>query len=121
MKQLEAVGRGSYGRTSTLIHTLARNALEHLTALGDARDDVRRAAERIAEFTEVRPEHERALVVVCRPRAPGGLPAVEVYSDRRVFVKLTFDDERLPWNWQQFKDSITYPEVFCLPQWIYEP
>lgn len=119
-KQLLAIKAGKYGQLTNMIHQLADSALKDGAALNDAQDDTRRVAERLLEFTTVRPEHERVLILLTRPLGEKGLPALEVYCDRRVKLKVAFEDDRLPMNWNNFKEEITYPEIICVPTWINE-
>lgn len=118
LNQLAAIRAGKYGSLTRLIHQLADHAQRESGAANDARDDARRLAERLQEFTEVRPEHERVLILLTRPLGETGLPALEVYRDRRAIVKIAFEDEKLPLIWQSLKDTMA-PETKVIPSWIY--
>ena len=106
-----------------MIHKLANAVLQEMVVDADVRDDLRRAQERINEETRVRPEHERVLVLLTRPLADGGSPAIEVYHDARVKVKIAFEGDRLPLNWQDFMEArpIQQTEIQVIPDWLRTP
>lgn len=118
LNQLTAIRAGRYGNLTKMIHQLAETALTESAAVNDARDSTRRLAERLQEYTNVRPEHERVLILLTRPLGETGLPALEVYRDRRAIVKVAFEDEKLPLIWQDLKDTMA-PETKVIPSWIY--
>jgi len=122
IKQITAMQAGKYGEATGLVHRLCSGLLRELSRNADCLDDARRAAERLHEITGVRPEHERVLVVVSPPLGLSGLPAIEVYSDPRVKLKLAFECDRLPTPWNKFKESVAVQqaETLCIPPWIWE-
>lgn len=120
IKQLTAIRAGNYGKMTGMVHRLAETALAAMAVDNDTRDDLRRAQERINEETRVRPEHERVLILLTKPLADGGFPAIEVYRDARVKVKVAFEDDRLPLNWESFMEStpVQQMEVQVIPDWL---
>lgn len=120
MKQIAAIRAGTYGKLTGMIHQLAETALRESAAVNDARDSARRLVERLQEYTNVRPEHERVLILLTRPLGETGLPALEVYKDRRAIVKVVFEDEKLPIMWNDLKDTMA-PETKVIPSWLYNP
>lgn len=123
VKQLTAILNSRFGTHTKMIHKLANAVLQEMVVDADVRDDLRRAQERINEETRVRPEHERVLVLLTRPLADGGSPAIEVYHDARVKVKIAFEGDRLPLNWQDFMEArpIQQTEIQVIPDWLRTP
>ncbi len=123
IKQLTAIRAGNYGKMTGMVHRLAETALAAMVVDDETRDDLRRAQERINEETRVRPEHERVLILLTKPLADGGSPAIEVYSDARVKLKIAFEDDRLPLNWEHFIEStpVQQTEIQVIPDWLRTP
>lgn len=119
MKQLLAIRNGNYGKMTQLINRLVDTALAESAAVGDSQDGLRRCVERLKEFTELRPEHERVVIQLTRPLGEGGLPAIEVYADRRVKLVMGFEDDKLPFWCESFMEQ-QRPEIQVIPSWIFE-
>lgn len=122
IKQLNAILTSKFGTLTNLVRSLADSTLREIARNGECEDDARRTSERLSEYTEVRPEHERLLIVLCPPLGKGGLPAVEVYADRRVKVKIIMEGDNLPLPWESFKEGcpVQQTEVACVPEWLYQ-
>ncbi len=120
IRNLQAILKSRFGALTPKMHQLAEAALAGMVVDAETRDDLRRAQERINEETRVRPEHERVLILLTKPLADGGSPAIEVYSDPRVKLKIAFEGDRLPLNWQHFMEStaIQQTEVQVIPDWL---
>ncbi len=123
IKNLQAILRSKFGALTPKMHQLAETALAAMVVDEETRDDLRRAQERINEETRVRPEHERVLILLTKPLADGGSPAIEVYSDARVKLKIAFEDDRLPLNWEHFIEStpVQQTEIQVIPDWLRTP
>lgn len=119
LKQVQAMRVGQFGKLTTKVHQLAETALTEMVLVNDAKDQARRIYERLQEYTELRPEHERVLLMLTRPLGATGLPAIEMYSDVRVKLKVAFEDDELPFIWDKFKYD-TRPEIQCIPTWLHE-
>lgn len=122
-KQLLAIKSGAYGKLTKMIRSLAETGLHALERAAESHDEARRSAERVSEFVEVRPEHERVLIRLTRPLGEKGLPAIEVFHDARVKVRIAMDDDELPLMWDAFVEQcpIQDTEIQVIPDWLRTP
>lgn len=123
VKNLEAILKSKFGALTPKMHQLANAVLNESARTDEARDDARRATERVQEITRVRPEYERVLLLLTRPLGDSGFPAIEVYYDPRVKIKIAFEDDRLPKLWDDFRESVPVQQtdLFIIPDWLRTP
>lgn len=120
IKNLQAILKSKFGALTPKMHQLAETALSAMVVDAETRDDLRRAQERISEETRVRPEHERVLILLTRPPVDGGIPAIEVYRDARVKVKIAFECDDIPLPWRNFMEGVPVQQtdMQVIPDWL---